>query len=214
MTFGKRGSGKTTLIRGNLENCKAPVVVLDILGNFDENSVPDAIHAKDPSEAILLIKDYVSKTPEDRKEMFKIFVVQCPDPNLAIDYLSAALWEARGGTLVIDEADAFSESEAPCFDQLIRYGRNRGVDILTGVRRPAEIGRNLTAGANRFFIFQTQEPRDIEYWGKTALGRQRSEILMKLPDFHGVFLDYDRKVFGKFKIDPEGQIFKLEEEPL
>lgn len=214
MIFGKRGSGKTTLIRGNLDFCKPPIVVLDILGNFDAESVPHAVHVDNPSDAILLIKDYVQASEPAKKKMTDVFVVQCADPNIAIEYLSAALWEANGGTLVIDEADAFSVTEAPCLDKLIRYGRNKGVDILTGVRRPAEIDRGLTAGANRFFIFQTQEPRDIEYWSKTALGRLRAETLNRLTDYHGVFVDYDRKVFGEFRIDEAGQIFKLKEETL
>lgn len=207
--FGKRGSGKTTSIRGNLKNCKGPVLVLDILGNYNDS---EFIHTEKTDEAVLLIKHYAESSKERKKELEKIIVLKPADPDVAIDYVSAALWEAHGGTLVIDEADGFSIANAPCFDQLIRYGRNRGVDLITGTRRPAEISRNITAGANRIFIFQTQEPLDIEYYRKTVLGDRAFE-LMRMKPYHGILIDYDEKTFVQFRIDEKGTIYKLKSEP-
>lgn len=206
--FGKRGSGKTTLIKGNLNNFPGPVVCLDILGNFNDESY---IQLTSISETINNIKYY--KENKDDPEINKIIVLKPSDPNLAVEYISSALWNAECGTLVIDEADAFSMSEAPCFDQLVRYGRNKGINIVTGCRRPAEISRNITAGANKIFIFQTQEPRDVDYFESTVLGKD-AEKLMNLLQFHGLWLDYDERTTGEFKIDLSGEILKLNEKPL
>lgn len=206
--FGKRGSGKTTLIRGQLESFPPPIVVLDILGNFNE---PEYIQTDSIAECIRNIDYYVKH--HKHEDLQKVIVLKPSDPNLAIDYVSAALWESWGGTLVIDEADAFSMTESPCFDQLIRYGRNRYVNVVTGCRRPYEIPRAITSGADLLLIFQTQEPRDVEYFDKTLLG-ERAEQLMSLQAFHGIYIDYDDMTTGLFNIDLKGKIFKLTSESL
>lgn len=206
--FGKRGSGKTTAIKGQLEYCRGPVVVVDLLGNFNDE---DFIHTEKIDDCIHEIEHYVKLSEEDKEKAQKIIVLKTGDPDLAVDYISAALWEVEGGTLVLDEADGFNISNAPCFDQLIRYGRNKNIDLITGVRRPAEISRNITAGANKIFIFQTQEPRDVEYFEKTILG-ERAERLISLVKFHGLYVDYDTSSTGEYKIDKEGKIYILDTE--
>ena len=213
--FGKRGAGKTHAIKHALYNCEAPVVVIDILGNFDQ--INDSYQTETLSDALQKIIDYnVFQGASDSEREFMdevppIIVIQPADPNIAIDHISALLWEEYGGTLVIDEADGFSIYEAPCFDQLIRYGRNHGVHILTGCRRPAELNRNITAGANTIYIFQTQEPRDIEYFAKTLIGKEQAERLKNMPEYHGLFINYDKKTIGTFKTDEKGQVWILEE---
>lgn len=202
--FGKRGSGKTTSIRGQLFDCRPPVVILDILGNFDD---PTYFHTEKISDAILELNNQI------KKDEFKIICLKTADPNLAVDYLSAALYEANGGTLILDEVDAFNFSEASCFDQLIRYGRNKNVSVITGCRRPAEVHRNITAAANKLFVLKTNEPRDIDYYSATLFG-ERAYELMRLPDFHGLFLDYDQNTLGVFKIDEQGKIYILKSEQI
>src|SRR5690606_19579924 len=137
--FGKRGSGKTTSIRGQLGDCRPPVVILDILGNFHD---PNYFNTSKISDAIEELNRQI------KDDDFKIINLITADPDLAVDYMSAALYEANGGTLILDEVDAFNFAEAKCFDQLIRYGRNKNVSLITGCRRPAEVSRNITAAAN------------------------------------------------------------------
>lgn len=216
--FGKRGAGKTHMIKRALSRCEAPVVVLDILGNFGD--IPNSYQTDSLSDALQKIKDYnVYEAASDNErglmeEVPGIIVLQPPDPDEAVDFVSAILWEEWGGTLVIDEADGFSMTNAPCFSQLIRYGRNHGVHILTGCRRPAELDRNITAGANCIYIFQTQEPRDVEYFSKTLIGKEQAERLISLPEYHGMFVNYDKKTIGLFKTDSRGDVFILEEKSL
>lgn len=128
------------------------------------------------------------------------------DPATAADYFSAAIWEMKGGTLVLDEVDSIRMEEGSCFDEYIRYGRNHSGDLLTGCRRPAELSRNITAAANKFYCFQTHEYRDIEYFRAQVFG-DRAEELMTLPQFHGLFMDYDAKLTGKYLINRQGAIY-------
>lgn len=206
--FGKRGSGKTTLIRGHLEEMPGPVVVIDILGNFNND---EYIQVTDVAECIDNIKYY--KNYPDKSKLQKIIVLKPSDPDLAAEYISAALWESWGGTLVLDEADAINMSEAPCFNQLIRYGRNRFVNVITGCRRPAEISRDITAGANKILVFQTTEPRDIMYFESTVLG-EKADDLRNIAQFTGIYVDYDERTVGQYKIDLSGKLFKLSSEAL
>lgn len=214
--FGKRGAGKTTMIRGSLHQCEGPVVVIDILGNYKqprnakgERVSPFYVECENTSQAIDAIASYV-RAPKEEK---KIIVVQAQDPDVTIDFISATLWEAHQGTLVLDEADGFDLNSAPFFDWLVRYGRNRNVHILTGCRRPAEISRNITAGANRLYAFRTQEPRDIDYFEKTIFGK-RAEELMQVEPYSGLFIDYDRLEIGRFRIDELGNVYILNSESI
>lgn len=210
--FGKRGAGKTTAISGQLEDCVGPVVVVDILGNFNAENLSEkfglnCFETGDIETAILKIKEYSESQDEKFKKENKIIVIQAAHPSLTVDYMSAALWEIEGGTLVLDEADSFEFPEAPCYDQIIRYGRNKNISVITGVRRPAEIHKNITAAANKMFAFGTHEPRDIEYFEKTIFGTKAQELI-NCPKYSGIFVDYDEQVMGNFKIDELGKIYQ------
>ncbi len=200
--FGRRGSGKTTVIKGQIQDFKSPVVIIDYLGNY--KNYPGAIQTTKISECINELWKNFDVT--DRKVIINL---QTYDYNLAADYLSAALWEHKGGTLVLDEADGIDMSEAPCFDQIIRYGRNagpkNGVHLITGCRRPAELSKNITAAANKFYCFQTHEPRDMDYFSE--LFGDKAWELLKMPKQTGLFLDYDLNQTGRFSVDTNGFIY-------
>lgn len=207
--FGKRGSGKTYTINKNLKNAQGPVMVLDFLGNFQD---PKYIQTDDISDAITQMQYYLENHKFEKK-LQKIIVLKSMDSDVAADFISKALWDAEGGTLVLDEIDMISEAQAPWFDYVIRYGRNKNIDVITGCRRPAEISRNITAGANRIFIFQTQEPRDIEFYEKTSLG-ERAYALSTMDEYHGLYIDYDEKSVGVFRVDNDGTIRRLTKESI
>jgi len=205
--FGARGSGKTNVIKGTIPKCQGPRIVLDLFGNFSPGGdyhLKDAFQTNKNSEMIEFVKGYKDSEEETRT----VVLLAESDPTLALEYASAALWEKKGGTLIADEVDGFESKDAVQFDRLVRYGRNRNIDLVTGCRRPYEISRNITAGANKIFIFETHENRDIEYFKKSVLG-DRAEDLVKLPKYHGLFLDYDKKGTGIFKTDINGNIYIL-----
>jgi len=217
--FGKRGSGKTTIIRGNIEYFPGPVVIIDALGNFPKEEYP--MHFTSISELINNLEYYarsIKNDPKKEKELDKIFVIQTPDVDSAVELISATLWELSekysvGGTLVLDEVDMFQYSKGSCLDQLVRYGRNKGIHLVTGCRRPAELSRNFTAGANKVYIFRTQEPRDIDYFKAGLLG-DRAEELLTLPSYSGLLIDYDRNELCNFYIDINGKVYIIKAQPL
>lgn len=204
--FGRRGSGKTTAIRGQLQDCRAPVIIIDILGNYAD--LENCYHTHDLGDLIHALKQNHSRQNE-----FMFFCLKSHSPTLAANYLSAVIWELNGGTLVLDEVDSIQVKEGSCFDKYIRYGRNHHGDLITGCRRPAELDKNITAAGNKFYCFNTHEPRDIEYF-QNALFGERATMLLNLPPYHGLFLDYDSHIWGEFHIDINGNIFHLSENHL
>lgn len=201
--FGRRGSGKTTAIRGNLWAYRRPVVIIDVLGNFENE---EFFNTTDSADAIEALREYrKNRQPE-------IICLKTADPEMAVEYISVALWEMHGGTLVLDEVDSIPITEGSAFDQLIRYGRNHNVDLITGCRRPAELSKNITAAANKMYCFATHEFRDIEYF-RSVFG-DYAEKLLRTPRFHGIYIDYDANVRGEFSIDTSGNIFHAQEESL
>lgn len=208
--FGMRGCGKTTAIKGNIQDCRSPVIIIDLLGNYHHYG----IQCNNIDEAIEELKKYYL-LPENKKKQFLTgycINLKTADPERAADYISACIWEMKGGTLVFDEIDSVSIKEGSCFDQYIRYGRNHSGDLITGCRRPAELSKNITAAANQFYCFQTHEWRDIEYFH--SIFGEKAEKLMRLPKYHGLFIHYDREIEGVFKTDEVGKIYYLKSEPL
>lgn len=215
--FGRRGSGKTTTIRYQLKDCRPPILIVDVLGNFQASQfhaqgLPwEVAETDDLEEAILLLKDYqngkIPKRDLARMPGGKFTLnLKTSDPGSGADYFSAAIWEINGGTLVLDEVDSIRMEEGSCFDEFIRYGRNHHGDLLTGCRRPAELSRNITAAANKFYCFQTHEYRDIEYFRAQVFG-DSAEGLMTLPPYNGMFMNFDERKTGTFCIDRQGRVF-------
>lgn len=205
--FGKRGSGKTTLIRRLIPVQKKPVIVVDVLGNYTDE--PDWRVTHSHIEALNEIREYL----RDPKKHPGIIVVADSDMSRTTDYICSALWKIEGGTLVLDEVDAISVPDAPCFDEAVRYGRNHGIDIITGCRRPAELSKNITAGADIAFCFNTQERRDVEYYA-FFLGEEIACKLPNLPKHHGVFKDFGSNKTGVYKTLKDGKIVVLKEKQL
>jgi hypothetical protein len=206
--FGRRGSGKTTTIRGNIKYYRGPIFIIDVLGNFDD---PSYIHTNSLPDALERLKEIV-RTRKDLGQVkgSPVICLKTGDPALAAEYFSAAIWKLQtGGTLVLDEVDAVHFKENTCFSEYIRYGRNRGGDLITGCRRPAEMDKNITAAANKFYCFGTHEPRDIEYFEAAVFGEYAWE-LMKCPKYSGIFIDFDKNIRGKFRIDILGNVFHTE----
>lgn len=212
--FGRRGSGKTTAIRGNLKYCRPPILVIDVLGNFASS---DYIQCTSVEEVIDHVKNYIRfRTTNPNSPIrpgYPVIVLRTGNPSLAADYLSSTIWKIEGGTLVLDEVDAIQMKEGSCFDEYIRYGRNHKGDLITGCRRPAELDRNITAAANKFYCFSTHEYRDIEYFSQSVFGDRAIE-LQSLPKYTGLFIDYDKHVIGTFKIDINGNIYHTTESSL
>lgn len=201
------------MIGEQLRHCQPPIVNIDILGNYvDLYDEKFCVVVHKDSDMIDFIERF-----DWSKEQPRMVVVLTDNPDATIEYACLALEErfystGMGGTLALDEVDGFDKWNTPNFDKMVRYGRNWNVDILTGCRRPAEIMRNITANANCFYIFETNESRDVKFFDERFPGIQ-AERLIYMEEYHGIFINYDNKETGIFKTNEKGEVFLLEKTP-
>ncbi len=143
LVFGKRGSGKTYLVKKLIRDLYSAVVA-DVFNEY----------APLP----------LAKTPQDIVDNRKIRVMM--DSENAENLFLETISHLKNRTIVIEEIDRFCSPYwiEPRLDRLVRYGRHKNISIIGVSRRPVEIHRNLTANANEIISFRMIEPNDLKYF--------------------------------------------------
>jgi len=151
--LGKKGSGKSTLAKKYIMNSKKPVIIWDFLGEYENDVVCENLSELQKSIEYVLLK----------KKRLVIAVRKFTTEQFPI--LCCVAYEIGNFMFVIEEATAvcnpsyIPEEFAFCF----RYGRHKGLDLLTIAQRPPEINRLLTSQSDIINVFRFTEPRDIDY---------------------------------------------------
>lgn len=152
--FGRKGSGKTTLVQRYLATVPR-FVVADTLAEYTVGTV------------FTNLKDFARAAK--RAGSGKLQAVVRIGSDEEFDALSAMvriIGEQAPVLYAIEEADIQCSPQfiPPSMDRLVRYGRHWRVSLLVVSRRPAEISRHLTAQADTIVAFQTFEPRDLDFF--------------------------------------------------
>ena len=192
--MGRKGCGKSTLT-ANLTKEYSRVIVVDTLNeykNFIEVNVGDL--------------NYFMKN-----EKFRLKII--PSNADHFDMIIMELCEYSDYLLVVDEIgfwqDAASIPES--FLNLVRFGRHNKIDMLFVSRRPSEFNRMVTSQGDEFYLFNTREPRDLEYLSKYVSDSVADKVrdldsfeflVYKLPDklYSGsvtpnkVSIDFDKEI--------------------
>ncbi|MDA8122568.1 MAG: hypothetical protein M0Z38_08400 [Deltaproteobacteria bacterium] len=72
------------------------------------------------------------------------------------------------------------------WDELVNEGRHALVRIVAMAQRPQRVSRDLTENANKLYVFRTNEPRTLKYYGD-FMDASAIEKVRTLPD-HTPFL--------------------------
>lgn len=167
--LGKSGSGKTTLAR---------------LHSWHERTLIIAPHRGDWQAPN--VSSVQAAARRMRASAFRFALV--PDETRpesffdAVSYCSEYLYAVGDALAVIDELDMFwpSRAENSGIQNLVLYGRNRGIDFVGTTRRPSEVHRKATSQATEFDIFFTEEPADVD-WIRAYCGGQIAALVKMLP---------------------------------
>jgi hypothetical protein len=172
---GRKGCGKTTYaadMARKLYLSGQRVVVVDPMNGFD---LPGAPVVSSCSEII-----------GDRLHDRSFVAVPGTDPRLPeavflFCYITGNLW------LFVDEIDLYLPHGMPDGSLLnaIRYGRHRGLSLVGISQRPANVVRDLTAQSDLIVMFQTAEPRDLEYLAG-RIGRENADRVQGLEQFRSL----------------------------
>ncbi len=135
VVLGKRGSGKTTLIRflvRELSKKKFRFIVVDVVGNLGQfKDMPNV--------------EYHLVNPHDKN---------------AIDTICNKAMKLHNCMVILDEADRLEYTDA--LSDMVNIGRNYGVGYLATARRTANINNDILANQKHAFIFKHTYPRDVK----------------------------------------------------
>jgi len=176
---GIRGHGKTTMAR-QLVAAAPRLLAYDPFGEHDALGL-------DYGELV----DYL-----DYVDSLDAFRVGLREAGREEDFCALALvvgrrlqqeQPARQLVVLLEEADLVARpgQEPPVFQDLVARGRHAGIELIAVSRRPAEVSRLITSQAEFFYVFRTQEPRDVTYL-RSYIGESAAAATQQLDAFHYV----------------------------
>ncbi len=173
LIFGKRGCGKTKLAQ-SLIAPQPRVIVYDTLGEYTDGVLID----QQETLGLFWLKVY--------RHQFRI-VYQPLDPEGEFDWCCRLVWECGHVTFLVEELDRYAKplGMSLALKEIVQRGRHREIELIGVTQRAANIDRLITSQAKEMFIFNTTEPRDIDYF-KDTIGSDVTELLADLKEFEFV----------------------------
>lgn len=151
--LGKRGSGKTELVKFLANELPYDLGILDVVGNLRP--------LKDLGKPMFGLEAKFGLAGGYRKVDYRLIDPQ--DQDAISDAVNA--WMDRGNVLALfDEADRYSyfaASKTP-LSHFINLARNYGCGYIATARRTANISPDFLANATYLFVFRHIHPRDLQ----------------------------------------------------
>ncbi len=192
--IGKKGYGKTTLVKLLVLLSNKPSIIIDPRFQFENEHY---LYFNNTENAEQWLKDNFQKFYAFNKKI----VIQSAEKQKIDSFLEFIYKYFKDIVLVIDEIDMFYNqkgfNDETSFYKLIHYGRHSRIDIITTSRRPANIPKDLTSQTDEFCLFQTKENNDIKYLSQYLYGQEVFETLRNLERFK--YMEYDTEK-DEFKI--------------
>lgn len=157
LIFGKRGSGKTLLAQRLCRDCKR-IIIYDTIGEYIDGVIIENLQA---------LKEFWGKVYRGN---FRI-IYQPVDPEGDFDTVCRLVYECGDMTFLVEELDRYSKplTLSLPFKEIIQRGRHKvyNIELIGITQRPHGIDKLLTSQAKQMFIFNTTEPRDVDYFKDT-----------------------------------------------
>lgn len=155
LIFGKRGSGKTLLAEKIVRDRKR-LFIYDTIGEYTNGVIIEDLPA---------LKEFWSKVYRGN---FKI-IYQPVDPEGDFDTVCKVVYGCEDLTFLVEELDRYSKplTLSLAFKNIIQRGRHCNIELIGVTQRPHGVDKLLTSQAKQMFIFNTTEPRDVDYFKDT-----------------------------------------------
>lgn len=167
--FGRKGSGKTHLVKRSLLAHHSRILIVDPLREYGDVAIQ--------VQSLEQLADYLAGTAGTWR-------VTISNDRLEADLeaICEAAYELGDLLLVLEECSWWcSPSFIPDYlKRFVQYGRHRGVWPLAIARRPSEIHRMFTSEAYEVYCFTMQEPNDLDYL-KKYVSASYAEAAQQLP---------------------------------
>jgi energy-coupling factor transporter ATP-binding protein EcfA2 len=188
--LGRRGSGKTELVKFLAQELPYNLGILDVVGNLAPlkklGKPMFGVEAKIGLAGGYRLIDYRLIDPQDQEAISE----------------AVNAWMEKGHVLALfDEADRYSyfaASKTP-LSHFINLARNYGCGYIATARRTANISPDFLANATYLFVFRHIHPKDLEVLGDWL--EVDIEIIRHLEDHQFlVFRDGDPLFKAKLKL--------------
>lgn len=177
VVLGRRGCGKTTLIKG-LVAIQPRLLIFDTLAEYQSSGrvfrsfVPMLTYVQS-RQYIQFRAVFQPVETQDLEQSFSDFMRLC--------------WIVGNCIIVVDEIDQVA-SPVSIPNELaknLRYGRHRKLFVIAASRRAADVPRLITSQADELISFNQTEPRDIAYIEAFA-GKDFAYRTMTLPRYRAL----------------------------
>jgi hypothetical protein len=147
---GKRGEGKSTMMRRILEAC-GNMILIDTLGEHDWAGEP--------------LRGDIASQIEQLSTVKRARII--PDPKNTeahVNFICRACFLLEGTTLAIDEVDWYAGQYGIIegLNSVIQYGRHAGINLVWCARTPTAVGAKLRSETDKLIAFKIVEPRWLE----------------------------------------------------
>lgn len=175
LVMGKRGSGKTYLVE-RLIRKERRLFIWDRMSEYRQGVVFTAEEKED-------FQKFFAKVY--RKQFRIIYRPLHPVPEMA--WISDLVYALGNLTFVVEEIDSICTSYVldERFEAIVNRGRHRNIKLIGVTPAPFGIHRDLTRQAKEIYVFNTKEPRDIQYL-KALLGQEVEGKLSALEQYQYV----------------------------
>ena len=170
LIFGKRGSGKSYLAQKLLED-EQRVLIFDTLSEYTEGVV---------------FEDYEEFTEFWRKIYQHPYqlIYRPLKPDEEIETIADLVYTIGNICFLVEEIDCYCTAYkiGESFAHVIQRGRHKNITLIGVTQRPFGIHRLLTSQAKEIYIFNTNEPRDLDYL-RALLGQDIDKKLDELKQY-------------------------------
>lgn len=172
--IGKPGSGKSKKALNLVKECRR-VLIFDTLGH----DYSDGVVFYDLAGLKAFWRSVYAKS-------FRIIYRPLNDIE-EFDEVCKLVWACRDMTFLAEELDTFCPNgkSIPSFIRILKRGRHRDIHFIGITQRPMGINRNVTAMANEVFVFNTDEPGDLDYF-KDRLSAEAVEKIIALEPYQWI----------------------------
>lgn len=175
MVFGKRGSGKSYLVKKMIADEKY-LFVWDLMSEYTEGVVFE-------QETMLKMCEFwQSHYRRPHRIIYRPL-----QPKAEIEFVARCVYALGNITFVVEEIDSICDAYnmPDFFSNIVQRGRHRNITLIGVTPAPFGIHRDLTRQAKEIYVFNTNEPRDIQYL-TNLLGSAIAEKIQSLGQYEYV----------------------------
>jgi DNA helicase HerA-like ATPase len=187
LVIGKRGSGKSYLVK-HLTREARRLVIYDIITEYKHGV---CFGAEDRVDCLAFWHKVY-------KGSFRIIYRPLKVKD-EIDWIAKGVFILGNITFVIEEIDAVCTAwiMPDALNCCVQRGRHKNIELIGVTPAPFGINRDLTRQAKRIYVFNTNEPKDLDYLSM-LLGGDVKRIVPALGSYE--FLEW-HDTSGKHEVD-------------